>query len=58
VQTTAVYSVKEKLAPEKFAFLAAWIDKHLPGGERAGKPMILDMDADIRASCCRRSISS
>jgi HK97 family phage portal protein len=49
LQTSAVYSVKEKLAPDKFAFLAAWIDKHLPGGERAGKPMILDMDADIRS---------
>lgn len=49
LQTSAVYSVKERLAPDKFAFLAAWIDKHLPGGERAGKPMILDMDADIRS---------
>jgi HK97 family phage portal protein len=49
LQTSAVYSVKEKLTPEKFAFLSAWMDKHLPGGERAGKPMILDMDADIRS---------
>lgn len=44
-QTTATYSVNEKLSPEKFQFLSAWMDKHLPGGERAGKPMILDMDA-------------
>jgi phage portal protein BeeE len=24
-----------------------WMDKHLPGGERAGKPMILDMGAEF-----------
>lgn len=46
-QTTAVYAVKDNLSPEKFAFLAAWMDKHLPGGERAGKPMILDMNAEF-----------
>lgn len=49
LQTTAVYSVKDKLAPDKFVFLSAWMDKHLPGGERAGKPMILDMDADLKS---------
>lgn len=49
LQTSAVYSVKDKLAPEKFSFLSAWMDKHLPGGERAGKPMILDMDADLKS---------
>jgi HK97 family phage portal protein len=48
LQTSAVYSVKNQLDPEKFQFLSAWMDKHLPGGERAGKPMILDMDADIK----------
>ena len=47
-QTTAVYAVKEKLSEEKFGFLAAWLDKHLPGGERAGKPMLLDMEADFK----------
>lgn len=46
-QTTGVYSVKETLGAEKFAFLSAWMDKHLPGGERAGKPMILDQDAEF-----------
>jgi HK97 family phage portal protein len=48
LQTSAVYSVADKLTPEKFQFLAAWMDKHLPGGDRAGKPMILDMGADIK----------
>lgn len=46
-QTTATYAVKDNLSPEKFQFLAAWMDKHLPGGERAGKPMILDMGAEF-----------
>lgn len=46
-QTSAVYSVKENLSPEKFQFLSGWMDKHLPGGERAGKPMILDMGAEF-----------
>lgn len=48
MQTSGVYSVKDRLAPEKFEFLAAWMDKHLPGGDRAGKPMILDMEADFK----------
>ena len=48
IQTSGLYSVKDNLAPEKFAFLSAWMDKHLPGGERAGKPMILDMEADFK----------
>lgn len=47
-QSTATYSVQEKLSPEKYAFLAAWIDKHLPGGERFGKPLLLDMGAELK----------
>lgn len=46
-QTTGVYAVKDALSPEKFGYLSAWMDKHLPGGERAGKPMILDMGAEF-----------
>lgn len=49
LQTSAIYSVTDKLSEEKFAFLAGWMDKHLPGGERAGKPMILDMGADLKS---------
>lgn len=48
LQASAIYSVKDKLGPEKFEFLSAWIDKHLPGGERAGKPLILDNEADLK----------
>lgn len=47
-QTSAVYSVKDSLSPEKFQFLAAWMDKHMPGGERSGKPMVLDMGAEFK----------
>ena len=43
-KTSGLLSVKETLAPEKFAFLAAWLDKHLPGGERSNKPLVLDQD--------------
>lgn len=49
LQTSAVYSVTDKLTPEKFNYLAGWMDQHLPGGDRAGKPMILDMGADLKS---------
>jgi len=45
-RTSGVLAVKDKLSPDKFEFLSAWLDKHLPGGERAGKPMIADMEAE------------
>ncbi len=48
VQTSGIYSVTDKLSPDKFQFLSEWMDKHLPGGERSGKPMILDMGADFK----------
>lgn len=43
------YAVEGNLTPEKFAFLAAWLDKHMPGGERYGKPIITDMGAKYNA---------
>lgn len=45
-QTSGVLATKDKLSPERFAFLSAWIDKHLPGGERFGRPMIVDDEAE------------
>lgn len=42
---SANYSVAEKLSPEKFEFLAKWLDRHVPGGDRYGKPVITDMGA-------------
>jgi HK97 family phage portal protein len=44
-QTSGVLSMKQKLSPERFQFLSAWLDKHLPGGERFGKPLIADDEA-------------
>lgn len=44
-QTSGVLSMKQKLSPERFQFLSAWLDKHLPGGERYGKPLIADDEA-------------
>lgn len=44
-KTSGVLSMTNKLSPEQFTFLAAWLDKHLPGGERFGKPIVLDNDA-------------
>lgn len=43
--TSGVLSTKEKLSPERFVFLSAWLDKHLPGGDRFGKPLIADDSA-------------
>lgn len=40
-----IYSVDGNLSKEKYDFLAAWLDKYAMGGERAGKPMILDLGA-------------
>lgn len=39
------YSVQEKIGPEKFAQLAAWLETYKPGGKNAGNPLILDMGA-------------
>jgi len=41
-QISGVLSMTQKLSPERFTFLAAWLDKHLPGAERFGKPLIAD----------------
>jgi HK97 family phage portal protein len=35
-------SMAEKVSPDKFNQLGAWLDKHTINGERAGKPLILD----------------
>ena len=39
------FTVTDKLGPEKFNFLAAWMDRHTQGGDRAGKDLILDSGA-------------
>lgn len=43
--TTGVLALEDSISPEKYEFLAAWLDKHMPGGERAGKDLLIDKDA-------------
>lgn len=48
-QTSGVLSPKSKLSPDRYEFLSAWLDRHLPGGDRFGKPLIVDDDANYIA---------
>lgn len=48
-KVSGVYSVDGPLSQEKYEFLAKWLDKYAMGGERAGKPMILDLGAKFQA---------
>lgn len=45
LQASGVISVDSKLSQDKYEFLAGWLDKHQPGGERFNKPMIVDLGA-------------
>lgn len=44
-QASGLLSVTDKLSAERFNQLSAWLDKHAQGGERQGKPLILDQGA-------------
>lgn len=46
LQSSGVISVDSKLSQDKYEFLAGWLDKHQPGGDRFNKPMILDLGAE------------
>jgi HK97 family phage portal protein len=46
---SANYAVTEKLSPERFEFLSKWLDRHQPGGDRYGKPVITDSGAKFTA---------
>jgi HK97 family phage portal protein len=46
-KVSGLLSVKESLSPEKYQFLAAWLDKHAIGGERENKPLIADLGAEF-----------
>lgn len=41
-RTSGVLSVDKTIGPERFGALAAWLDRHAPGGDRDGKPLIMD----------------
>ena len=44
-KVSGVLSVDDKLSSERFNLLSAWLDKHSEGGDRQGKPLILDHGA-------------
>lgn len=41
-QVSGLLSMQEKVSQEKFTMLGSWLDRHAAGGDRAGKPLILD----------------
>lgn len=45
LQTSGVLAMEGKLQPAQFEFFSAWLDKHLPGGERFQKPLVADMNS-------------
>ena len=44
-RVSGIYSVDGPLSKERYETLAGWLDKYAMGGERAGKPLILDLGA-------------
>lgn len=46
LQAAGVLSFDNKLSEAQYKFLAAWLDKHQPEGERFNKPMILDQGGE------------
>lgn len=44
-KVSGAYSIDGPLSPERYNQLAAWLDKYAMGGDRAGKPLILDNGA-------------
>lgn len=44
-EMSGILSVEGTVSPERFEKLAAWIDRHLPGGDRFMKPLVIDNNA-------------
>lgn len=44
-RVAGTYAVDGPLSPDKYNQIAAWLDRYAMGGDRAGKPLILDMGA-------------
>jgi HK97 family phage portal protein len=49
VSMSGLYSMNEKIGVEKFKQISAWLDQHSAGGERQGKPLILDQGAKYQS---------
>lgn len=47
-RSAGVYSVENELSADKFEFLSKWMDRYQQGGDRAGKPFILDRGAKFQ----------
>lgn len=47
-QMSGKFSVEGRLDEAQFKRLAAWIDRHASGGDRAQKPLILDRSAEFQ----------
>lgn len=48
-KVSGMYSVKEKMGQEKFDQLSKWMDRYSNGGDREGKPLLLDQDAKFQS---------
>lgn len=44
-RVSGLLSVEDAMGKEKFEFLSAWLDRHSDGGDRAGKPLVMDKAA-------------
>ena len=42
---SGMISMQDKIGPERFELLSAWLDRHSQGGDRSGKPIVLDSGA-------------
>lgn len=42
VSASGLLSMDDKIGKERFEFLTSWLDRHASGGDREGKPIILD----------------
>jgi HK97 family phage portal protein len=48
-RVSGMYSVKEKMGPEKFEQLSKWLARFKQGGDKAGEPLILDQEAKFQS---------
>ncbi len=44
-RVSGTYSIKPVMGQQKFDQISAWLDRHQQGGDRSGKPLILDNEA-------------
>ena len=44
-QVSGLLAVESAMSAEKYSFLSAWLDRHSVGGDRTGKPLVMDNGA-------------